>query len=47
MIVKKYKNLQLCVECTLIELMANLAIHHYPNEYGGFLLGYYSDNLTK
>ncbi|AEC17075.1 putative metal-dependent protease of the PAD1/JAB1 superfamily [Gallibacterium anatis UMN179] len=47
MIVKKYKNLQLCVECTLIELMANLAIHHYPNEYGGFLLGCYSDNLTK
>lgn len=47
MIIKKYKNLQLCIECPLIELMMKTAIHHYPNEYGGFLLGYYSDDFTK
>jgi hypothetical protein len=47
MIVRKHKNLQLCFEYQLIELMAKKAIHHYPNEYGGFLLGYYSDDFTK
>ena len=47
MIIKKYKNLQLCIECPLIKLMTKTAIHHYPNEYGGFLLGYYSDDFTK
>lgn len=47
MIVKKYKNLQLCFEHQIIELMTKTAIHHYPNEYGGFLLGCYSDEFTK
>ena len=47
MIVRKHKSLQLCFEYQLIELMTKKAIHHYPNEYGGFLLGYYSDDFTK
>lgn len=47
MIIEKYKNLQLYIECSHIELMIKTAIHHYPNEYGGFLLGYYSNNFTK
>lgn len=47
MIVKKYKNLQLCFEHQIIEFITKIAIYHYPNEYGGFLLGYYSDDFTK
>ncbi|MGN6880456.1 Mov34/MPN/PAD-1 family protein [Neisseria sp. P0020.S005] len=47
MIVKKYKNLQLCFKRQIIEQMAKIAIHHYPNEYGGFLLGCYSDDFTR
>lgn len=47
MIVKKYKNLQLCFKRQIVEQMAKIAIHHYPNEYGGFLLGYYSDDFTR
>lgn len=47
MIVKKYKNLQLCFKRQLIEKMTKIAIHHYPNEYGGFLLGCYADDFTR
>jgi hypothetical protein len=47
MMIKKYKNLQLYIEYSLIELMTKTATHHYPNEYGGFLLGCYSDDFTK
>ena len=47
MIVKKYKNLQLCFKRQIIEQMAKIAIHHYPNEYGGFLLGCYSNDFTR
>ena len=39
MIVKKYKNLQLCFKRQIVEQMAKIAIHHYPNEYGGFFIG--------
>ena len=47
MIVKKYKNLQLCFKRQIVEQMAKIAIHHYQNEYGGFILGYYSDDFTR
>ena len=47
MMVKKYKNLQLCFKRQIVEQMAKIAIHHYPNEYGGFLLGCYSDDFTR
>lgn len=47
MIVKKYKNLQLCFKRQLIEKMTKIAIHHYPNEYDGFLLGCYADDFTR
>ena len=47
MIVKKYKNLQLCFKRQLVEKMTKIAIHHYPNEYGGFLLGCYADDFTR
>lgn len=47
MIVKKYKNLQLCFKRQLVEKMTRVAIHHYPNEYGGFLLGCYADDFTR
>lgn len=47
MIVKKYKNFQLCFKRQIVEQMAKIAIHHYPNEYGGFLLGCYSDDFTR
>ncbi|UNV84654.1 MULTISPECIES: Mov34/MPN/PAD-1 family protein [Neisseria] len=47
MIVKKYKNLQLCFKRQLVEKMTRITIHHYPNEYGGFLLGCYADDFTR
>ena len=47
MIVKKYKNLQLCFKRQIVEPMAKIAIHHYPHDYGGFLLGCYSDDFTR
>lgn len=47
MIIKRYKNLRLCIESSLVKEIANLAIRHYPNEYGGFLLGYYSNNFSQ
>ena len=45
MIIKKYHNLQLSIDDSLIQHMAELAIKHYPNEYGGILLGRYSSDL--
>lgn len=43
-LINKYKELELNIEDNLIKKMSLTAINHYPNEYGGFLVGYYSSD---
>lgn len=42
----KLKNigLELHIEDNLIQKLTRIGKAHYPNEFGGFLIGYYSDN---
>lgn len=43
----KHKQVNLIVEDSLLKNLMKEAIKNYPNECGGFLIGYYSkDNLT-
>lgn len=46
-----YKNkeigLIINVEDTLLSSIINIGLKHYPNEFGGFLIGYYSCNQTQ
>lgn len=44
-IINPHKNLCLEYEKALISKIEDLALEHYPNEFGGFLVGYYSDDL--
>lgn len=41
-LVKKHNNLELVIDEELLNEIANIGIHHYPNEFGGFLIGKYS-----
>lgn len=45
-----YKNkeigLIINVEDALLSNIINIGVKHYPNEFGGFLIGYYSSNQT-
>lgn len=43
-LINKHKELELTIEDELIKKMSLIAINHYPNEYGGFLVGYYSSS---
>lgn len=43
----KYKNLELIIESELIHELANTGMKHYPNEFGGFLIGNYSSDFKK
>lgn len=40
-------NLVLEVSDSFIQSVSQLVVNHYPNEFGGFLIGYYSDDLKK
>lgn len=42
---KKYNNIELFIEESILNEMGNLGILHYPNEFGGFLIGKYSSDL--
>lgn len=44
-LVKKYNNLELIINDELLIEIANIGIHHYPNEFGGFLIGKYSNDF--
>lgn len=46
-IIKKHGNLELIIEDSLITKIADIGISHFPNEFGGFLIGEYSDDLKK
>lgn len=43
-LINKNRDLELVIEKKLIERMSSKAIKYYPNEYGGFLVGYYSSD---
>lgn len=38
-------SVQLVVDESLIKELANIGIQHFPNEFGGFLIGKYSDDF--
>ncbi len=39
------KGVELHIEENLIKKIGSIGIRHYPNEFGGFLMGKYSDDL--
>jgi len=41
----KYKSIQLIVKEGLLDDLGNLGIKHFPNEFGGFLIGKYSEDF--
>jgi [CysO sulfur-carrier protein]-S-L-cysteine hydrolase len=43
----KYKYLELIIENELIHEFAEIGMKHYPNEFGGFLIGNYSSDFKK
>lgn len=38
----KFRNIELIIDQELLEKISQLGIEHYPNEFGGFLVGKYS-----
>ena len=44
--INNHKNVQLRIDDSLLKKLEQLGITSYPNECGGFLVGYYSDNNT-
>lgn len=43
----KHKKVNLIIPDILIDKLSLIAIQNYPNESGGFLVGYYSDDLMS
>jgi len=43
-LINQYKNVKLTIENSLLEKLEKLGINSYPNECGGFLVGYYSQD---
>ena len=46
-LVNKNKNVDLIIQKELLTQLGEYGLKHYPNEFGGFLIGNYSDNLDK
>lgn len=46
-LIKKHNNLNLFIEENLVERIGSIALKHFPNEFGGFLVGKYSDNFES
>lgn len=44
-LINKFNNLRISIKKSLIIKIANIAIQHFPNEFGGFLIGRYSEDL--
>lgn len=42
----KHKNVNLILEDSLLERLGKLGINSYPNECGGFLVGYYAEDFS-
>lgn len=41
-LINKQNNLKITIENSLIKKLGEIALKHYPNEFGGFLIGSYS-----
>lgn len=46
-LIKKHNDLNLYIEEDLIEEIGAIALKHYPNEFGGFLVGKYSSDFKS
>lgn len=46
-LIKKYKDLELIVEEKLLNKLGAIGAKHFPNEFGGFLLGHYSEDFKS
>lgn len=44
-LINTYKNVSLMIEDSLLERLTKIALQNYPNESGGFLVGYYSHDF--
>lgn len=44
-VLKEYNNLKLIITEELLNTIADIGKAHYPNEFGGFLIGRYSEDL--
>lgn len=44
-LINKSKKVKLIVEDSLIEEIATIGMNHFPNEFGGFLIGRYSQDF--
>ncbi len=44
-LINKHNRLELIVEDDLLNRLGRLGVKHYPNEFGGFLIGYYTDDF--
>jgi len=44
---KKYKDLELIIEEKLLNKLGTIGTKHFPNEFGGFLLGNYSKDFKS
>jgi len=45
--INKHKNVELIISEKLLDHLEEYGVKHYPNEFGGFLMGYYSNNLKQ
>lgn len=46
-LINKHKNVELIISDELLTHLEEHGVKHYPNEFGGFLMGYYSNNLKQ
>ena len=46
-LINKEKKIELEIEDTLLDKLSSIALQHYPNEFGGFLIGYYASNFKS
>lgn len=42
-----YKNVEIVISEALLEKLSNYGIEQFPNEFGGFLMGYYSSDFKS
>lgn len=44
-LINRHNKLELVIEDDLLNRLGNLGIEHFPNEFGGFLIGYYTNDF--
>lgn len=46
-LINKFNNLKIIIKQSLITKIGKISIQHFPNEFGGFLIGRYSTDLKS